>query len=94
MSPAQHLHDYMTALTHSPLRAEFLAAEAVNADASVDVWLLFPHRYRLCRANLRALSAADAGIRIKLRKRRQYPRGNEVRHLAGNAIAKDLKEHS
>jgi hypothetical protein len=32
----------MTALTHGAFRAEFLAAEAVNADASIDVRFLLP----------------------------------------------------
>ena len=50
----------MTALTHGALRAEFLAAEAVNADIPIDMGFLLPYRYRFGRTDLCTLAASDA----------------------------------
>ena len=91
MPPSKYLDDRMSSLTHGTLRAEFLAAEAVNADATVDVRFILPHRYRFGRADLRAFAAANAGGGIKLRKWRQHPCGNKVRNLTGDSVSEDLK---
>ena len=52
------------------LRAHFVAAEAMDALAVLDVRLVLPHRYGVLRATFRALAAAHALCRVDLRVRR------------------------
>ena len=52
------------------LRAHFVAAEAMDALAVLDVRLVIPHRYSVLRAAFRALAAAHALCRVDLRVRR------------------------
>ena len=48
---SQHFHDRVPPLTHRAFRAEFLAAEAVDADAAVDPRPFLFHGDRLGRVS-------------------------------------------
>ena len=86
------LHYCRSPYFHCSLRAEFLAAETVNANLPVDSRFSVFHGNCFGRTDLSAFSAADAFTRLKLRKRSHDTRSDEISNFARNSLAKHMKE--
>ena len=89
VSPTQQ----MPSDAHCALRAELLAAETVNACAAGDPRTSANHCDCLCRADLRALSAADAGAFQKFGVGGQDPSGDGIGQLPDRSAPKHIEEN-
>ena len=86
------LHYCRSPYFHCSLRAEFLAAETVNANLPVDSRFSVFHGNCFGRTDLSAFSAADAFTRLKLRKRSHDTGRDEINNFTWNSLAKYMKE--
>ena len=79
---------------HRTFGAEFLAAETVNANASIDARPALKHCNCLRRTYLGTLAAADAVLLLQLWKRSHDPRCYKISYFAGYALSENMKENA
>ena len=85
---SQHFHDRVPPLTHRAFRAEFLAAEAVDADAAVDPRPFLFHGDRLGRVFVHFVLIT---VRFIIPARRQRVKDNPV-FPADTASAREMEK--